>query len=583
MASGELVVLGCSATKRPTNGLLPAIDLYDGPIFRVLRSYLREYVWPERLSVAVLSAKYGVIGGLAPIRSYDQRMTAQRAAEMAERVTRTLQGWSAAHRRTDLVLGHTYLGSVGRQFLDLREQVRVVEGSIGIKLNWLHGALRAFGKAPRRRPVVPPNSERPLYFLPDWDDFLDVAYDFDHDVFSNVDRNARHEEHSIALMRPQRLSDGILVSLAQNLGSKGLLRRVALSDESCLAPQPVRQHFSLGEDQWAFGDCGAFSYVAEHDPTISVEQAVSLYDLYQFDLGASVDHIPVPSIPTAEGQRSLSDHERRRRVRLTRDNADRFIRLHRERGARFIPVGVLQGLGPVSYANQVGEYMEMGYAHLAIGGLVPRADPDVLQVVRAVNEAVKGLKRRPWVHLLGVFRPSLQPSFRELGIASFDSATYFRKAWLRSDQNYLGVDGRWYAAIRVPPLNDPRTRLRLKTSGEAEDSLRRLERHALLRLREFDRGTATVDNALEAVVAYDRLLDRSELVDARLIAAYRRTLESKPWKRCPCPMCQSLGIEVLIFRGLNRNKRRGAHNTLQLFGQLQARGARLPEGKEAGK
>jgi hypothetical protein len=70
----HLVVLGCSATKIQTNGALPAITLYDGPTFRVLRAFLRDYRWPPSLSVAVFSAKYGMIGGLSHISPYDQRM-----------------------------------------------------------------------------------------------------------------------------------------------------------------------------------------------------------------------------------------------------------------------------------------------------------------------------------------------------------------------------------------------------------------------------------------------------------------------------------------------------------------------------
>src|SRR5262249_36287864 len=145
-----------------------------------------------------------------------------------------------------------------------------------------------------------------------------------------------------------------------------------------------------------------------------------LYDLYEFDLGASVDHIPVQEIVTPKGKKVLSSAARRERVRLTRQNADRFIRLHRERGARFIPVGVVQGLGPRSYARQIGEYHEMGYRHLALGGLVTRSDADTRDIVRAVHGAAQQCKCRPWIHLLGIFRPSLQPYFRDLGIGSFD-------------------------------------------------------------------------------------------------------------------------------------------------------------------
>jgi hypothetical protein len=415
----QLIVLGCSATKVKAEGSLPAIDLYDGPIFRVLRSYLRDFRWPDNLSVAVLSAKYGIIGGLSHITTYDQRMTRHRASELAGTVTETLRHWGPTHRRVNLVLGQDYLRSIHPTLLSSAQPpMLVVKGRIGVKLNRLHDLLREIGKSPRCSPRQLPTLDRPLYFLPDWDDFIDVDYDFETDSFSAEDRNARHEEHSIALMRPRRLCDGVLVSLAQNLGTKGLLRWVGNADPESLAPRPVRQHFKLWPDQWAFGDCGAFSYVSEERPTITVEQAVSLYDLYEFDLGASVDHIPVPEIITKQGKKALSDDARRARVRLTRENADRFLQLHRDRSARFIPVGVVQGLGPRNYARQVGEYVEMGYRHLAIGGLVPRSDADVREIVRSVQAAARQCK-----HHHCPLAPWLAPSELEAGVAPR------RRAW----------------------------------------------------------------------------------------------------------------------------------------------------------
>src|SRR5262249_45445324 len=157
---------------------------------------------------------------------------------------------------------------------------------------------------------------------------------------------------------------------------------------------------------------------------------------------------------------------------------------------------------------------------------------DAREIVTVVHAAAAKCKSRPWIHLLGIFRPSLQPYFRELGIGSFDSATYFRKAWLRSDQNYLASDGRWYAAIRVPPLRDPRTKSRLGESGVNEMKLGEMESAALRQLRAYDKGDATIDDALSAVMEYDKLLQRVELLDDKLVAAYRRTLEDRPWRRC---------------------------------------------------
>ena len=45
-----------------------------------------------------------------------------------------------------------------------------------------------------------------------------------------------------------------------------------------------------------------------------------------------------------------------------------------------------------------------------------------------------------------------------------------------------------------------------------------------------------------------------------LRSRYLRTLTDRPWKQCSCPICKALSVEVIIFRGSNRNKRRGIHN-----------------------
>ena len=42
--------------------------------------------------------------------------------------------------------------------------------------------------------------------------------------------------------------------------------------------------------------------------------------------------------------------------------------------------------------------------------------------------------------------------------------------------------------------------------------------------------------------------------------AYRELLQQAPWKTCPCGICEKAGINVAIFRGSERNKRRGFHN-----------------------
>ena len=561
--SKSLIVLGCSATKLASPGELTAISRYDGPFYRVLRSYLRDYRWPASLSIAVLSAKFGVIGGLTPIEDYDQRMTAARAETLNPHVTAEVQKLLPEHKRIDLVMGKDYLNSIDfSTFGRASKRIHHAEGGIGYKLGRLHTLLHELPAVKRTHPRVK-RADRLLYFLPDWDDFVDRDFDFTRDKFSSSRRSERNEVHLSALMKPQRLCDGILVSLAQNLGTKGLLKRFN-SVADAISPRSVRAHFGLANDQVAFGDCGAFSYINENNPRLTAEQAVSLYELYDFDFGASVDHIPAERLIVDGKSVVTTNAERKRRLAITQANAATFITVHRTRGAKFIPVGVIQGITVPDYVTAINDYCDMGYEHIALGGLVPKSDAEVKNIVESVTMALKRSNRQPWLHLFGIYRPLLQDLFRNLGISSFDSATYFRKAWLRSDQNYLANDGNWYAAIRVPPTSDPRTLMRLQESGLKDHDIKLLEKQAMSSLRKYARRAVGLERCLEDVLAYDSLLERAQ-DNERAAAQYRKTLESRPWEKCGCTVCTNIGINGLIFRGLNRNKRRGAHNTLQLF------------------
>jgi hypothetical protein len=88
----RLLVLACSATKRRDVQLLPALDRYAGPSFRVLRRWLREHpARASKLDVYVLSAAFGLFPAVQPIPNYDCRMTAARAEELRPQVHATLR------------------------------------------------------------------------------------------------------------------------------------------------------------------------------------------------------------------------------------------------------------------------------------------------------------------------------------------------------------------------------------------------------------------------------------------------------------------------------------------------------------
>jgi hypothetical protein len=177
------------------------------------------------------------------------------------------------------------------------------------------------------------------------------------------------------------------------------------------------------------------------------------------------------------------------------------------------------------------------------------------------------------MHLFGVGRLNAVPVFRHLGVTSFDSASPLRKAWLDSAANYHTFDGKTYAAIRIPNVDRAGVRIkRLLEAGVSDrETLKRLEENALNTLREFDAERVTLESTLDALLALDELLElpRNGEVNpqekarrlARHAQMYRELLEEQPWKKCDCVICQEIGIEVVIFRGNDRNRRRGFHNT----------------------
>ena len=57
--------------------------------------------------------------------------------------------------------------------------------------------------------------------------------------------------------------------------------------------------------------------------------------------------------------------------------------------------------------------------------------------------------------------------------------------------------------------------------------------------------------------------------DDDLLEEYQDTLRSRPWEKCDCPICTEHGIEVCIFRGNDRNRRRGFHNTRRFYDEFE--------------
>ena len=107
----RLLILSCSLRKNNTDELLPAIDRYNGPLFLVLRRFLRECPLRARLlDVYILSAVYGLIPGDFATVWYDRKMDKTRAVELQPQVIKVFSILLRDDYDSVLfVLGKTYM------------------------------------------------------------------------------------------------------------------------------------------------------------------------------------------------------------------------------------------------------------------------------------------------------------------------------------------------------------------------------------------------------------------------------------------------------------------------------------------
>lgn len=318
-----------------------------------------------------------------------------------------------------------------------------------------------------------------------------------------------------------------------------------------------------------FGDCGAWTWRDKPEPSYTTEMVLDFYTDAGFTHGCSVDHIIFDFDPSAKNM-SGGSAEARKRFDITLENARKFLKQSKSLGTKFTPLGVVQGWSPSSMAEAARRLEKMGYKYLAVGGLVPLRADQIHKCLRAIRERIAPATK---IHLLGFAKADQIYQFMGYGIASFDSTSPLTRAFKDARANYYSANGKqsleYHTAIRVPhPTENPRLKQRAKSIGSDQEELLRLDRAAMRALRDFDRGRLALERCVKTVMSYSREFlwsERDSLREnrAKLLQSQQalvRTLTDRPWQRCKCRVCREARIDTLIFRGSNRNKRRGFHN-----------------------
>jgi hypothetical protein len=110
------LLLSCSDRKLTKSEALPALERYDGPMFRIVRRYLRTHpdVLGRELLIGIISAHYGLLLADSLIPFYDLRMTRSRAISLQPTIVDALRKWlpSSCPLEIFIALGKEYLPAV---------------------------------------------------------------------------------------------------------------------------------------------------------------------------------------------------------------------------------------------------------------------------------------------------------------------------------------------------------------------------------------------------------------------------------------------------------------------------------------
>ncbi len=417
------------------------------------------------------------------------------------------------------------------------------------------------------------------FFFPDSHDLIDPGFDFDTETRADFRIRQRDDlyAHEVHDAPPY---DGMLISKAMVDGIGGGQMRYSLAQRHRLLRVGARDFFRLEKVDpekklRTLGDCGAFSYAKEDVPPYTVDEVIDFHVECGFDIGVSIDHVIFAYDPSMDDLLEGLDHplleECRRRQEITLTLAADFIQRHRDRRCHFEPMGAAQGWSPRSYADSVAQMQRMGYEYIGLGGMVPLKTPEILACLRAIDEVRNPSTR---LHLFGITRCAHIEEFAKYGVASFDSTSPLRQAFKDEKDNYHTL-GAAYTAVRIPQVEgNVQLRKRIVAGRVDQQEALRQEQKCLRLVKAYDRDEVALPEALDALRAYEMLCDGGK----DRTEQYRRTLEARPWKDCPCAICRDLGVHVVLFRGAERNRRRGFHNVYVLYDRLN----RLRAGRASG-
>lgn len=126
----SLLVQSCSATKERVDTPVPALDLYDGYFFRIIKKALRTGRFRSGIDIMIISAEHGVVEPDQKIGYYDRRMDTERADALNDEVVSAIASKvnSSEYDKIWVNLGEDYLPAING-----------IESAVDVPVNYIEG------------------------------------------------------------------------------------------------------------------------------------------------------------------------------------------------------------------------------------------------------------------------------------------------------------------------------------------------------------------------------------------------------------------------------------------------------------
>ena len=149
----SLLIQSCSATKQRVQTPVPALDLYDGYFFRIIKKSLRADRFQPGLDILIISAEHGVVEPDDEISYYDREMDRERAAELNNHIVDTIADKVASNDYEQVWI------NLGK---DYRPAVDGVEDVIDIPVSYIEGSGIGM-KGKRLKHLVSASRSNPIH------------------------------------------------------------------------------------------------------------------------------------------------------------------------------------------------------------------------------------------------------------------------------------------------------------------------------------------------------------------------------------------------------------------------------------